>query len=453
MKPTTAPNILFVFADQMRGMDMGCAGNPEIRTPVMDRLASEGVLCERHYAVCPLCSPNRATMLTGTYPTTHRLMFNDTPMRFDLPSLGTLAKERGYRTGYIGKWHLEGGPRNAFIPPGPHRLGFDDFWAVRNCGHNYFATQYHGDTPEIIRQPGYEPEIQTQLAMDFMEQRATRGERFCLALSWGPPHPPYQEVPDAYRALYNENSLTMRPNCAPVPQEVLDPAWSQRPTTRDYYAQISSLDDMLGRLLAKLDELRIADETLVVFTSDHGEMLWSQGILYKSVPYEESIHVPLIIRCPGVTPSGTRCKNLISSADLLPTLAGLAGWQEVPTTEGLDLSDALRGRPDAPRQKALLLAHYSDYVFRPDRPVHEWRGLRTDTYTYAATSDRRPWLLFDNERDPYQMHNLAHDASARPVLDQLGGDLELFLQRTGDPFLPKREMARHFGIVRPHAPS
>lgn len=446
MSTSQRPNILFVFADQMRGMDMGCAGNSEIRTPVMDQLASESVLCERHYVVCPLCSPNRASMLTGTYPTTHRLMFNDTPMRFDLPTLGTLAKARGYRTGYIGKWHLEGGPRNAFIPPGPHRLGFDDYWAVRNCGHNYFATQYHADTPEVIRQDGYEPEIQTRLAMTFIEQQVARGDRFCCVLSWGPPHPPYQEVPDAYRALYNEHALTPRPNCAPVPRDVLDPAWSQRSTTRDYYAQISSLDDMLGRLLAKLDALGIANETIVVFTSDHGEMLWSQGLLYKSVPYEESIQVPLLVRYPGVVPAGTRRDDLIGSVDLLPTLAGLADWKGVPAMEGLDLSAALRGRADAPRQEALLIAHYANYVFRPDRPVPEWRGLRTDTHTYAATSDRRPWLLFNNESDPFQVHNLVEDPDARPVLDRLADILEKTLERTGDPFLPKREMAHHFGI-------
>ena len=106
------PNILFVFEDQMRGMDMGCAGNPDVKTPFMDRMAAEGVLGKRHYAVCPICSPNRATMLTGAYPTTHRLLFNDTPMRFDLPSLGTIARAHGYRTGYVGKWHVDGGPRD-----------------------------------------------------------------------------------------------------------------------------------------------------------------------------------------------------------------------------------------------------------------------------------------------------------------------------------------------------
>lgn len=443
-----APNILFVFADQMRGIDMGCAGNPEIKTPVMDRLAAQGVLCERHYVVSPVCSPNRASMLTGTYPTTHRLFFNDVPIRYDLPSLGTLARDRGYRTGYVGKWHLAGGPRDSFIPRGPQRLGFDDFWAVRNCGHNYFATQYHGDTPEIIRQPGYEPEIQTALAMQFMEDQVAQGNRFCLALSWGPPHQPYHEVPDAYRALYNQAEITMRPNCEPIAPECLDPAWSQRATTRDYYALISSLDEMLGRLLAKLDELHIADRTIVVFASDHGEMLWSQGLLYKCVPYEESIHIPLLVRYPGVLPAGGRRRDLISSVDLLATLAGLAGWEDVPATDGLDLSGMLRGMP-GPRRDSLLLAQYFPYVFRPDRPVPEWRGIRTECYTYAATSDRRPWLLFDNDRDPCQTRNLASDPAARALTESMRRRLDELLECSGDPFLPAAEQALHFGLPVP----
>ena len=140
------PNILFTFADQMRGQDMRCAGNEDMYTPTMDRMAAEGVMCVRHYVTAPICSPNRATMLTGTYPTTHRLLFNDWPMRTGLASLGTLACQNGYRTGYIGKWHVDGGPRERFIPPGPRRLGFDDFWAVLNCGHDYFDARFHRHT-------------------------------------------------------------------------------------------------------------------------------------------------------------------------------------------------------------------------------------------------------------------------------------------------------------------
>jgi len=441
------PNLLFVFADQMRGMDMACAGNRQVLTPNLDRLAAEGVICDRHYCNVPLCGPNRAIMLSGTYCPTNRVLFNDTPIRTDLPTLGTLAKAQGYRTGYIGKLHLASGGRNCFVPPGPARLGFDDFWAVRNCGHNYFATEFHRDTPEVIRLPGYEPEVQTTLAGEFLDRFATQPDPWCLVVSWGPPHNPYEEVPQAYRDLYDEKSIEFRPNCQPIPPACLDPAWSHRPTTRDYYAQITSLDDMLGRLLRRLDELGVADDTLVVFTSDHGEMLWSHGLLYKSVPYEESISIPLVLRYPRRLEAGRRFAGLIGSVDLLPTLAGVAGWPVPPSCEGLNLAPALLNVPGAPTADAITLACYNRYEFRPEFPVPEWRGLRTPQYTFSVTTDGKPWLVFDNDRDPYQLENLADSPAMQPVFAQLSAELRRRLTAMGDPFVDQVGMRRHFGIT------
>ncbi len=188
------PNLLLVFADQMRGMDMGCAGNPDVRTPAMDRLAKQGVRLTRCFATSPVCSPNRAILLTGTYPTTNRVPGNDLPLPSHLPSLGTIARGHGYRTAYIGKWHLDGVPRTKFTPPGPRRSGFD-FWAAYNCTHDYFHPKYYRDTPQVVEVDGYEPEVQTDLALAFLDEQRDAAEPFCLVLSWGPPHDPYDQVP------------------------------------------------------------------------------------------------------------------------------------------------------------------------------------------------------------------------------------------------------------------
>ena len=447
MTTRTPPNILFVFADQMRGMDMRCAGNPDILTPAMDRLAREGVMFSRHFANCPICSPNRATMLTGTYATTHRLLFNDIPVRNDLPSLGTLAKANGYATGYIGKWHMDAAPRDRFTPPGPDRLGFDDFWAAFNCHHDYFDTKYYLDTPELIRKPGYEPEVQTDLALDFIRDQHARRSPFCLALAWGPPQNDYCLVPDRYRELYDPNALHLRPNCRPIPRESLDPKWDHLPTTRDYFAMITSLDDNLGRLLTELDTLGIADDTLVVFTSDHGDMMWSQGLLYKCVPYEESVNVPLLMRWPRGLPHAPACPTPIGSVDLLPTLAGLLGWKNPGTFDGTDLAPWIVGQPATPAPDAVFLGLYHKYIFRRDFPVPEWRGLRTSRYTYAARVDRSCWMLFDNEADPWQTHNLYDDPAAAALRAEMAGRLEATLAAIGDPFLDKAGMASHFDIT------
>lgn len=439
-------NLLFIFADQMRGQDMRCAGNADLITPNLDRLAQEGVRCPAAYATTPICSPNRATLLTGTYPTTHRLLFNDTTWRSELPTLGTLAQAQGCRVGYIGKWHMDGMPREKFTPPGHRRGGFDDFWAVHNATHEYLTPMFYRDaSPEMLRVPGFEPEIQTDLAIEFLEARQRDPRPFCLALSWGPPHNPYEQVPDKYRLRYDPDRLRLRQNCRIIPRESLDPAWSHRPSTADYYALITALDDQLGRLLAYLDHSGLADDTLVVFWSDHGDMMWSQGLLYKCVPFEESVQVPLLLRWPKGLPAGRVCPTLVGTADLLPTLAGLLGWPCPQTTEGLNLAANLKGQPGGPEPSSVFLSQYHGYVFRRDFPVPPWRAIRTARYTYAATSNRRPWLFFDNERDPYQMTNLVDAPAYRDAARQLAAELEAWLQRIGDPFLPEEEMKIRFG--------
>ncbi len=441
--PADRPNLLLVYTDQMRGMDMRCAGNADLITPTLDRLAAEGVRCPHGYATTPICSPNRATLLTGTYPTTHGLLCNDTTWRSALPTLGTVARDAGYRTGYIGKWHIDGMPREKFTPPGHRRAGFDDFWAVHNCNHEYFTPRFYRDTPELQCVPGYEPEVQTALACEFLDGQPA-DQPFCLVLAWGAPHNPYERVPDQYRLRYDPDRLRLRQNGMIIPRECLDPAWAHRPTTADYYALITSLDNLLGRLLARLEADGTADNTLVVFTSDHGDMLWSQGLLYKCVPYEESVNVPLLIRWPKGLPPGRVCDTLVNTPDVFPTLAGLMGLPIPETVQGQDLSAALQGRPDAPRPTSAFLSQYTPYVFRADNPTPPWRGVRTERYTYAETQDRQPWLFFDNARDPYQLLNLAGVRDYAPVAEALHAELDAWLLRLGDPFLPVDEMKAQF---------
>ena len=444
-RQTNMPNVLFVFADQMSGHHLGCAGNDSIITPVLDGMAEQGVMCTQHISNCPICSPNRATMLTGTYPTTHRALTNDVQVRTDLPSLATVAKGYGYRTGYIGKWHIDGAARDAFIPPGARRLGFDDFWAVYNCHHEYSDPKYYfGDSDELVRVPGYEPEVQTDLALGFLDEHRDANRPFLLTVSFGPPHNGYELVPKKHQDLYDIAEIRYRPNCREIPEECLDPLWAQPHSTRDFYALVTSLDEMMGRMLAKLDELGLADDTIVVFTSDHGDMLWSQRLLYKCVPFEESIGIPLLIRYPRALPPGHRVAAPVGSVDLLPTIAGLAGWEQPASLEGLDCGPLLKGAPGAPAPEAALSALYGRYVFRQDFPIPEWRGLRTERYTYTETVDRRPWLVFDNEADPYQLRNLADDPRLAGIRADLAGMLDARLKQIDDPFLTQEEMWRRW---------
>lgn len=445
--PVSRPSLLFVFADQMRGSDLGCAGNPDVRTPVLDSLAAEGVRAARAYANVPVCGPSRACLLTGTHPTTNRVIANDLPLPAGLPTLGTLARANGYRTGYVGKWHLDGAPRSRFTPPGERRFGFD-FWAAYNCTHDYFRTRYYRDTPEVILAEGYEPELQTDLALEFLEAQPGAPDPFCLVVSWGPPHDPYEWVPERHRAMYDPAAIRLRPNArpaAPSPMAVQQRLECRR-ATADYYAAITALDEQLGRLLAALEARGLAQDTLVVFTSDHGDMLWSHGLLKKQAPYEESVHVPFLARLPGRLAAGSLSESLIGTVDVLPTLAGLLGWEAPAGLEGLDLSSALQGLAGAPEPRSLPLSSPYSIEEAERQGLPDWRAVRTKRHTYAETVGRQPWLLFDTVADPYQLENLAHDPASHHLRDALAAELGAWLERTRDPFLPGPLMIAHLGL-------
>lgn len=441
MNAPIRPNLLFVFADQWRGMDLGGAGHPELRTPHLDRLAAEGTRLTRAYATTPVCCPNRACLLTGTYPTTNRVIANDLPLPPGWPTLGTVARDHGYRSGYVGKWHLDGAPRSKFTPPGERRFGFDDFWAAYNCTHDYLHPKFYRDTPKLIEVPGYEPVVHTDLALEFLE---THDERpFCLVLSWGPPHDPYEWVPDEYRR-FDPGTLELRGNAVLDADNAMVRYMNCRQATADYYAQIEALDAQFGRLLAALDDSGLTENTLVVFTSDHGDMLWSHGLLKKQVPFEEAVNVPFIARLPGRLEGGRTSETLLGTVDLLPTLCGWLGWEVPPTAEGLDLSAAIAGHADGP-EHVFLGSHCAleeaEWQFLP-----EWRAVRTRGFLYAEVPGRVPWLLFDTERDPLQRRNLIGDLAYRAEQTELTRLLGDRLARAGDPFLTCSEMLHHYEL-------
>jgi arylsulfatase A-like enzyme len=441
------PNLLFIFGDQHRGMDMGCAGNPEVRTPRMDQLAAEGVRFACAYANTPVCTPSRAMLLTGLYPLDNRVVANDLPIPEELPSLGKSFRAAGYRTGYIGKWHLDGVPRDRWTPPGPRRHGFD-FWAAYNCSHDYLRDEkYFRDQPVPLSIPGYEPEIQTNVALDFLAQADARP--FCLFLSWGPPHDPYPMVPEAYRALYDPEALSLRPNVTErlhPDAEPLRRGLEARRTIADYYAAITALDDQLGRLLDFLAATGQAENTIVVFTSDHGDMLWSQGRMKKQQPWEESISIPFIVRWPGQAPAGKVHDGQLSIIDFAPTLLALCEVEHPVALPGFDWSRALRGEVvSGPDTVYLLNVTTVDESQLQNLP--EWRGLRTQRYTYAEAVPGEPWLLYDNEMDPYQQVNLIADPVYADVRTALQEALAAWLVRTGDTGAGGKEIMAQLGLA------
>jgi arylsulfatase A-like enzyme len=443
------PNLVFVFADQMRGMSMGCAGDPNVLTPNMDKMAEEGVRFSHAYANNPVCTPSRACMLTGRHSISNRTVTNDLPMPENEITFGEILKQAGYRTGYVGKWHLDGIPRSKFTPPGACRHGFD-YWAVWNCSHDYFNGKVYCDTPEPVQLSGYEPEAQTDLALKFLHENAD--EPLCLFLSWGPPHDPYHQVPEKYRQLYDPERLELPPNVPETPDFSqaplgrMDSESGMRRTIADYYAAITALDEQLGRILSTIDELNIAENTIVVFTSDHGDMLFSQGSFKKQQPYEESINIPLITRWNGKIPKGIVSDTLFSTVDFLPTLLSAMNIEQPKDVEGIDLSYALRGEKGKDPDSVFLM----DLVPMDEGirlGISEWRGVRTKRHTYARWIDGRDWVLFDNDLDPYQLKNLIDDPDAISIKQAMEVELQKQMDQIGDKGLDWQNLLKTLGLV------
>jgi len=434
------PNIIFIFADQMRGSDMGCAGNPQVKTPQMDKLASQGVLFTNAYSFCPVCTPYRATLHTGRYSHANGLMQNDVQLPFDSVTLPKVLGKQGYNTAFVGKWHLHGGPRNpGFVPPGPARQGYAH-WAANICQHDYFRTVYFKDTPEPIRMKEYEPDGFTNEAIDFI--KANKDGPFFLCLAWGPPHNPYV-APKEYMQQYRQADIRFRPN---VPKELRGMAASDARQIAGYYAAITDLDWNLGRLMACLDDLGIADDTVLVFSSDHGDMLGSQGQFRKCRPWEESANVPFIVRYPRRGKSGARSDVLLNSVDVMPTLLSLAGAPIPECVQGRDLSFAALGS-DAQEPASLYLGFYAVW-----QGLIPWRAVVTKDWKYAR-NENGPWLLYDRKTDPFELRNLVGDPNAAPQREALDRELTAWMAKTGDDWRKFRFPDLHPGRnPQPRAP-
>ncbi len=417
--PARRPSILLIVPDQMRAQALGCMGNPDVRTPNIDRLAAQGVLFRNTFANTPVCCPARANILTGTYAHRNGMVANDLRLRESEGTIAEVLTEKGYRTGFIGKWHLDGGPRlPGFIPPGPRRQGFA-FWAANQCDHRHFRPTYFRDTDQPITEARFEPEVWTDRAIEFL--KGAGDDPFYLTVMMGPPHDPYG-APEKQMKLYDPARLTMRPNWVEgVPG-------AGRKEIAAYYAAVTAVDEQIGRLMAALDETGRAEDTIVIVTSDHGDMLGSHGQRLKRKPFEESIRVPGIVRYPAKVKAGRTTEAMLTHVDLAPTLLALCDLPVPKEMQGTDLSGVVLGTTDRGPDSAyfqIFVPFVGDVTPRP------WRGVRTDRHMYARTQEG-PWLLFDLKDDPYEQKNLANNPAYTDVKDRMEAKLVEWMKRTGD---------------------
>lgn len=431
-------NVVYVFADQWRAQATGYAGDPNVRTPNLDALAKRSVNFSRAIASCPVCSPYRASLITGQYPLTHGVFINDVHLRHDAVSIAEAFRAGGYETGYIGKWHLQGRGRLSFIPP-EDRQGFG-FWRVCECTHDYNRSVYYADGPERLTWEGYDAEAQTRCAQAYIRgQGRDKAKPFLLVLSWGPPHNPYHTAPQRFREMYDPAKIELRPNVPPSAHA------AARRDLAGYYAHCTALDTYVGDLLKTLEDTGLADDTLFVFTSDHGDMLGSQGQQRKQRPWDESIRVPFLLRCPALHGSnGREITQPIAEPDIMPTLLRICGLDVPKTVEGRDLSGLVTGKGD-PRVEAALIACYAPFgEWTRKAGGREYRGVRTARHTYVETREG-PWLLYDNDRDPHQLTNLIGQPQAAEVQAHLAAELKRLLAQRNDAFLSGWDYIKKWG--------
>ena len=435
--PPKQPNLVYVFADQWRAQAAGYAGNPDIKTPHIDQLAGESLNLTHAVAGCSVCCPSRASLLTGQYALTHGVFVNDVNLGQTGVSLAQAFKQHGYDTAYIGKWHVDGNGRSNYIPP-DRRQGFD-YWKVLECTHDYNHSYYYAGDDEAKRLwDGYDAIAQTQDAQQYLRNH-DHSTPFLLVLSWGPPHAPYETAPQKYRDLYQPETIKLRPN-VPASHEREAREW-----IAGYYAHCTALDDCVQALRQTLIETGLDQDTIFVFTSDHGDMLGSHGLDKKQKPWEESIRIPFLLHYPALFgQEGRELEALLDIPDIMPTLLGVAKLPIPDTVEGLDYSDYLQGGPD-PSDGAALLACYHPFGQWPAADGgREYRGLRTKRYTYVRALDG-PWLLYDNDTDPYQLSNLVNHPDYDEVQGKLERQLQQKLDRLGDEFRPGIEYIRQWG--------
>ena len=432
------PNIVYVLTDQWRASAFGFAGDPNVKTPQLDKLAARSVRFSNAVSVCPVCTPYRAALLTGRYPTSTGMFLNDLYLPDAELCMAEILKTAGYDTAYIGKWHIDGHGRSSYIPP-ERRQGFD-YWKTAECDHEYNRSHYYaGTSPEKLFWPGYDAYAQTADARQYLRDHAKSDKPFLLVMAYGSPHFPHDSAPPEYQQLYPPDKLILAPNVAPSRSN------AARKELTGYYAHCSALDKCVGELLDTLRETGLADHTIVVFTSDHGEMMGAHNISprMKQWPYDEAVHVPFLLYHPDAP--ARVVTTPIDTPDILPTLLGLTGVEVPKSVEGENLAAVVTGDGPGPDRAALMMC-VSPFI----PGLIEYRGIRTNRYTYVRKLDG-PWLMFDNNNDPYQTRNLVDDPASAALQQQLDTSLRTSLGKIGDDFQPAQTYLDKFGYkIHPH---
>lgn len=440
---TQRPNLLIIQTDEHNFRTLGCYRKtlpPEqalmwgkdavVETPHIDWIAEHGAICTKFYASTPVCSPSRASFVSGRYPQNTPVVTNNIPLNDDIITFAEILRRAGYATGYAGKWHLDGNGKPQWAPK--RQFGFEDNRYMFNRGHwKKLADTPNGPKVDTGKKATYSVDGATpkNFATDFLTDKAlafitqNRGKPFCYMLSIPDPH-----GPDTVRAPYDtayDGMTFKKPRTFDKPAGNV-PSWA-RPAPRckigqsKYYGMVKCIDDNVGRLLAHLRAARLLEKTIVVFTADHGDLRGEHHRHNKGVPLEGSAKIPFVIHYPDRIKSGTRVNQALNTVDFLPTILGLMGVKTAGTEEGRDASALFK---DAAAAK-----NWEDITFV--RGTNAWLGAFTARYKLIVSTKDAPWLI-DMEKDPDELKNFCDDPACRNVVQSLAKALLAYGKRFND---------------------
>ena len=425
------PNVIFILTDQWRASALGYAGNDIVQTPQLDKFAKEAVNFKNAVSVLPVCTPYRSSLMTGRYPTSTGMFINDLYLPSEERCMAEIFNEAGYNTAYFGKWHLDGHGRKDYVAP-ERRQGWK-FWKGAECDHNYPKEHYYeNDDPAIKYWEGYSTYAIANEAKSYMQQHANSKQPFCLFLSITTPHFPHETAPDEFMKMYPKEKLKLPDNVTEDMQE-----WAYK-ELQGYYAHCTATDKAIGEIIDKTKELGIYDNSIIVFTSDHGEMMGAHGFrpYMKHQPYSESANIPFLISYPGMDANkGKTADAAITTPDILPSLLSLCKISVPESIEGYDLSGIMKD-PGKERERAALYMNICPFGIA--YPSDEYRAIRTGSYTYVKTPDG-PTMLFNNKKDPYQLNNLVNEKGYADIQRKLDSALMQELLRIGETAIKPRE--------------
>lgn len=439
-KPPRRPNIIYIIVDQWRAQATGYSGDKNVSTPNLDRLASQSVNIRNAVSGMPVCTPYRASLLTGQYPLTTGVFMNDVMLDTARTTIAKVFRNNGYTTGFIGKWHIDGHGRKSFIPENRHQ-GFE-YWKVLECTHDYNNSAYYaGGSDKKLLWDGYDAIAQSDDACNYIREQSKNSKPFMLFVSLAPPHDPYQTAPEKYKAMYERKELAINPN---VPAQFIEKV---KTDLKGYYAHMTALDDCVGKIWQTIKDAGIENNSILVFTADHGDLVGAHGAWNKQQPYEESIRVPFLLHYPAAAGFRSRVSTvLLNTPDIMPTLLAFAGIPIPASVEGKNLSGIILGKVKDDVLETMIACIQPFGQWNRKAGGKEYRGIVTKQFTYTRDL-KGAWLLFDNLKDPFQLNNLIGLPAFKLVQQGLDSRLTKLLRDRKDNFRPGMEYVKKWNYV------